>query len=160
MEKPEDIKKFKRAYRKMMNRYWNDEICGDFYEQLDDELRKYNMSITETYKVETYWSVRKQFYYLTIIQMELIKEFNRLYPNGNIVSQRIMTEETGVEVFKATVIPDLEKPERYFSAYAKVREEDIANALDIAQDKAIDSALRLVLTKQFYYLTIITMTEE
>ena len=26
--------------------------------------------------------------------MELIKEFNRLYPNGNITSQRIMTEET------------------------------------------------------------------
>ena len=79
--------------------------------------------------------------------MDLIKEFNRLYPNGNIVSQRIMTEETGVEVFKATVIPDLAKPERYFSAYAKVREEDIANALDIAQDKAIENALRLVLTK-------------
>ena len=59
MEKPEDIKKFKRAYRKMMNRYWNDEICGDFYEQLDDELRKYNMSITETDKVETYWSIMK-----------------------------------------------------------------------------------------------------
>lgn len=75
--------------------------------------------------------------------MELIKEFNRLYPNGNIVSQRIMTEETGVEIFKATVIPDLEKPERYFSAYAKVREDATANALEMAQDKAIESALRI-----------------
>jgi hypothetical protein len=51
--------------------------------------------------------------------MKLIKKFNRLYTNGSIVAQRIMTEEPGVEIFKATVTPDLEKPERYFSAYAK-----------------------------------------
>lgn len=79
--------------------------------------------------------------------MTLIKKFNKLYPNGSIVSQRIMTEETGVEVFKATVTPDLAKPERYFSAYAKVREEDTANALETAQNKAIEGALRLALTK-------------
>ena len=42
----------------MMNRYWDNEICGDFYEQLDDELRKYNMSIKETDKVETYFALR------------------------------------------------------------------------------------------------------
>lgn len=71
--------------------------------------------------------------------MKLIKKFNRLYPNGSIVSQRIMTEEQGVEMFKATVTPDLEKPERYFSAYAKT----IWN-LDKAQDKAIKLALKLL----------------
>lgn len=79
--------------------------------------------------------------------MNLIKKFNRLYPNGNIVSQRIMTEEIGVEIFKVTVIPDLTQPERYFSAYAKVSEKDTANALEYAQDNAIFNALRLVLTK-------------
>lgn len=79
--------------------------------------------------------------------MTLIKKFNRLYPNGSIVSLRIMTDEPGVEIFKATVTPDLEKPERYFSAYAKVREEVTANALEMAQDKAIEDALRLALTK-------------
>lgn len=79
--------------------------------------------------------------------MELIKEFNSHYPNGSIVSLRIMTEESGVEIFKATVTPDLEKPERYFSAYAKVREDVTANALEMAQDKAIEGALRLALTK-------------
>ncbi len=73
------------------------------------------------------------------MKMELIKKFNRLYPNGSIVSQRIMTDEPGVEVFKATVTPDLEKPERYFSAYAKT----IWN-LQAAQDKAIKLALKLL----------------
>jgi len=71
--------------------------------------------------------------------MKLIKKFNRLYPNGSIVSQRILTEDAGVEMFKATVTPDLEKPERYFSAYAKT----IWN-LDKAQDKAIKLALKLL----------------
>jgi hypothetical protein len=56
---------------------------------------------------------------ITIIRMTLIKKFNSLYPNGSIVSQRIMTEEPGVEIFKATITPDLAMPERYFSAYAK-----------------------------------------
>lgn len=79
--------------------------------------------------------------------MELVKEFNSNYPNGSIVSLRIMTDEPGVEIFKATVTPDLEKPERYFSAYAKVREVATANALEMAQDKAIVEALRLALTK-------------
>ena len=58
-------------------------------------------------------------FYIIIIRMTLIKKFNKLYPNGSIVAQRIMTEEIGIEVFKATVTPDLSKPERYFSAYAK-----------------------------------------
>lgn len=79
--------------------------------------------------------------------MELIKEFNKLYPNGSIVAQRIMTEETGIEMFKATVTPDVSKPERYFSAYAKELINRTDNALEIAQEKAIDNALRLALTK-------------
>ena len=79
--------------------------------------------------------------------MNLIKKFNRLYPNGSIVVQRIMTEETGIEMFKATVTPDLEKPERYFSAYADMLRDTTANALEVAQDKAIENALKLLLTK-------------
>lgn len=79
--------------------------------------------------------------------MKLIKKFNSNYPNWSIVVQRIMTEETGIEMFKATVIPDLEKPERYFSAYADAPRDTIANALEMAQDKAIEKALQLLLTK-------------
>lgn len=71
--------------------------------------------------------------------MNLIKKFNSLYPNGSIVSQRIMTEEPGVEIFKATVTPDLAMPERYFSAYAKTTWN-----LQAAQDKAIKLALKLL----------------
>lgn len=71
--------------------------------------------------------------------MSLIKKFNSLYPNGSIVSQRIMTEEPGVEIFKATVTPDLAMPERYFSAYAKTMWN-----LQSAQDKAIKLALKLL----------------
>lgn len=59
MNKPEDIKYFKRIYRKTMKRYWNDEILGDFYEQLDNELNIYNISISKLDNVETYWSVMK-----------------------------------------------------------------------------------------------------
>ena len=77
--------------------------------------------------------------------MELVKEFNSNYPNGSIVVQRIMTEETGIEMFKATVTPDLEKPERYFSAYADMLREATGNALEVAQDKAIENALNLLL---------------
>lgn len=59
MNKPEDIKYFKRIYRKTMKRYWNDEILGDFYEQLDNELSIYSISISKLDDVETYWSVMK-----------------------------------------------------------------------------------------------------
>ena len=91
-----------------------------------------------------YWIV---FILLFIITMKLIKKFNKLYPNGSVVVQRIMTEETGIEMFKATVTPDLEKPERYFSAYADMLREATGNALEVAQDKAIENALELLLTK-------------
>ena len=91
-----------------------------------------------------YWIV---FILLLIITMKLIKKFNKLYPNGSVVVQRIMTAETGIEMFKATVTPDLEKPERYFSAYADMLRGTTANALEVAQDKAIENALKLLLTK-------------
>ena len=47
--------------------------------------------------------------------------FNETYPNGSIVTQRIMTEETWIEIFKATVTPDCSHPERYFTGYSQAR---------------------------------------
>lgn len=74
---------------------------------------------------------------------KLLKEFNNLYPNGSIVTTRIMTEETRIETFKATIIPDCSKPERYFTAYW----EDIDWDLELAENLAIKRVLKLVLTK-------------
>lgn len=77
---------------------------------------------------------------------ELVKQFNTQYPNWSISVQRIMTEEPGIEIFKATITPDMDKPDRYFSAYSSEKSE-IFNSIEIAQSKAIDIALKLLLSK-------------
>lgn len=74
--------------------------------------------------------------------MTLIKEFNKNYPNGCVNVQRIMVEEPGVEVFKATAILDIEHPERIYTSYAKTTWN-----LEAAQDRAIKLVLKLVLSK-------------
>lgn len=78
--------------------------------------------------------------------MDLIRRFNNRYPNWSIVVTRIMTEETGIEMFKATVTPDVNKPERSFTSYAKEVTNGRDNALEVAQGRAVNNALILVLT--------------
>lgn len=78
--------------------------------------------------------------------MDLIRRFNNRYPNWSIVVTRIMTEETGIEIFKATVTPDVDKPERNFTSYAKELTNSRDNALEVAQGRAVNNALILVLT--------------
>lgn len=78
------------------------------------------------------------------MRMNKIKKFNRLYPNGAIQVVRVMTDEPTYEIAKATVTPDVDKPERYFASYAK-EVNDKADAFEIAQARAIDLALFLLL---------------
>ena len=75
--------------------------------------------------------------------MEAIKKFNKDYPNGSIITQRIMVEEPGIEMFKATVTPDCDKPNRYFTAYGSSTESLIE-----AENEAVIRALQAL---WFYY---------
>ena len=52
---------------------------------------------------------------------ERIRYFNENYPNGAIRTE-IVSASDGVVTFKATAIPDIERPERYFSGYAQEKE--------------------------------------
>lgn len=70
--------------------------------------------------------------------MEMIKKFNKDYPNGSIITQRIMVEEPGIEVFKATVTPDCDKPNRYFTAYG-FSKESLIEAEDLAVIRALQA---------------------
>ena len=56
-----------------------------------------------------------------VLVSDRVLYFNETYPNGSIVTQRIMTEEPWVEVFKATITPDCSKPERYFTWYSQAK---------------------------------------
>lgn len=59
-----------------------------------------------------------------VLVSDRVLYFNENYPNGSIVTQRIMTEEPWIEIFKATVTPDCSKPERYFTAYSQAKRWD------------------------------------
>ena len=74
--------------------------------------------------------------------------FNETYPNGSITTQRIMTEDTWVEVFKAMVTPDCSKPERYFTGYSQAKRWDWfinkTSALENAETSAVGRALAMM----------------
>ena len=56
-----------------------------------------------------------------VLVKDRIAYFNDNYPNWSIVTQRIMTEDPWIEVFKATVTPDCDKPGRFFTWYAQAK---------------------------------------
>ena len=53
-----------------------------------------------------------------VLVKDRILYFNKNYPNGAIISERL-EKEWEMEIFKAKVIPDCDKPERYFTAYSQ-----------------------------------------
>lgn len=59
-----------------------------------------------------------------VLVSDRVLYFNEHYPNGSIVTQRIMTDDPTLEVFKATVTPDCDHPERYFTAYSQAKRWD------------------------------------
>ena len=80
-----------------------------------------------------------------VLVKDRIAYFNDNYPNGSIVTTRIMTDEPGTEVFKATVTPDCDKPSRYFTGYSQAKRwEWFINktaALENAESSAVWRAL-------------------
>lgn len=76
-----------------------------------------------------------------VLVSDRVLYFNETYPNGSIVTQRIMTEDSWVEIFKATITPDCSKPERYFTGYSQAKRWDWfinkTSALENAETSAI-----------------------
>ena len=56
-----------------------------------------------------------------VLVSDRVLYFNETYPNGAIQTQRIMTEEPWIEIFKATIIPDCDHPERFFTGYSQAK---------------------------------------
>ena len=56
-----------------------------------------------------------------VLVSDRVLYFNENYPNGSIVTQRIMTEDPTLEVFKTTVTPDCDHPERFFTGYSQAK---------------------------------------
>ena len=83
-----------------------------------------------------------------VLVSDRVLYFNETYPNGSIVTQRIMTEDSWVEVFKATVMPDCSKPERYFTGYSQAKRWDWfinkTSALENAETSAVGRALAMM----------------
>lgn len=80
-----------------------------------------------------------------VLVSDRVLYFNEAYPNGSIITQRIMTDEPWIEIFKATVTPDTEQPNRCFTWYSQARwwEGYInkAAALENAETSAVGRAL-------------------
>ncbi len=83
-----------------------------------------------------------------VLVSDRVLYFNETYPNGSIVTQRVMTEETWIEIFRATVTPDCSHPERYFTGYSQARWWDgfinKTSALENAETSATWRALAMM----------------
>jgi hypothetical protein len=83
-----------------------------------------------------------------VLVSDRVLYFNETYPNWSIVTQRIMTEEPWIEIFKATVMPDCEKPQRYFTGYSQAKWWDWfinkTSALENAETSAVGRALAMM----------------
>jgi len=75
---------------------------------------------------------------------ERVLFFNEEYPNGSITS-RIVKCENGLVVIKATVTPDIEKPERIFTGYSYEKENSNTytktSYIEICETSAVGRAL-------------------
>lgn len=83
-----------------------------------------------------------------VLVSDRVLYFNETYPNWSISTQRIMTEDVGIEIIKATVIPDCAKPERYFTWYSQAKWWDWfinkTSALENAETSAVGRALAMM----------------
>ena len=80
-----------------------------------------------------------------VLVKERITYFNDNYPNWSIKTERIENSDSQMELFRAIVTPDTDKPERYFVGYAQAKWwEWYINktaALENAETSAIGRAL-------------------
>lgn len=80
-----------------------------------------------------------------VLVSDRVLYFNETYPNGSIVTQRIIGENPEIEIVKATVTPDCTHPERYFTGYSQAKRWDWfinkTSALENAETSATWRAL-------------------
>lgn len=81
-----------------------------------------------------------------VLVSDRVVAFNKDYPNGSIVTERMSQME--YEIFRATVTPDTDKPGRTFVAHSQAKwGEGMVNtssALENAETSAVGRALALM----------------
>lgn len=79
-----------------------------------------------------------------VMVKDRVLHFNAEYKNGAIKTEMVKNDDVSV-VFKATVIPDLEKPERTFTGYAESSKTATGiegqSPIEVAETSAIGRAL-------------------
>lgn len=81
-----------------------------------------------------------------VLVSDRVLYFNEVYPNGSIVTERI--SEDWLEIVKATVTPDCDKPWRYFTGYSQAKWWDgfinKTSALENAETSAVWRSLAMM----------------
>ena len=81
-----------------------------------------------------------------VLVSDRVLYFNETYPNGCIITERLSNEN--MEIFKATVTPDVDKPERKFTWYSQAKWwEWFINktaAMENAETSAVGRALAMM----------------
>ena len=73
-----------------------------------------------------------------ILVKDRVLAFNEYYPNGCIITERL--SEWDMEIFKATVTPDVDKPERKFTWYSQAKRAEDKGKMDINITAAMENA--------------------
>ena len=85
-----------------------------------------------------------------VLVKDRVLAFNEYYPNGCIITERL--SEWDMEIFKATVTPDCDKPERKFTWYSQAKwaedkwkmDINITAAMENAETSAVGRALAMM----------------
>ena len=83
-----------------------------------------------------------------VLVSDRVLYFNETYPNGSITTQRIMWDNPEIEIIKATVTPDCDKPNRCFTWYSQAKWWDgfinKTSALENCETSAVGRALAMM----------------
>lgn len=83
-----------------------------------------------------------------VLVSDRVLYFNETYPNGSITTQRIMWDNPEIEIIKATVTPDCDKPNRFFTWYSQAKWWDgfinKTSALENCETSAVGRALAMM----------------
>lgn len=81
-----------------------------------------------------------------VLVSDRVLYFNETYPNGSITTERI--SQDWMEVVKATIYPDCDKPSRFFTGYSQAKWWDWfinkTSALENAETSAVGRALAMM----------------
>ncbi len=87
-------------------------------------------------------------FYVTV--SERLLAFKDDYANGSIRTELVSTADASRVIIKATVLPDVAKPDRYFTGYSQARWDDAGSmvnktsAMENAETSAVGRALAMM----------------